>query len=72
MHEYENIDALYAYTRKQEAMYERLQPASEQEERLVRQIALCSYRLEQIENRLTQAWSQLNKIAQELKHDLAF
>ncbi|GIX46566.1 MAG: hypothetical protein KatS3mg131_0777 [Candidatus Tectimicrobiota bacterium] len=68
----DKMDALYAYTRKQEAMYARLQPASEQEERLVRQLALCSYRLEQIESRLTQAWSQLNKIAEELKHDLAW
>jgi hypothetical protein len=63
------IDSLYAYTQKQERIFARLLPASELEERLVRQIVACSYRLEQIENRLTKAWYELHKIYEELKHD---
>jgi hypothetical protein len=63
------IDSLYEYTQKQEKVLARLQPASELEEHLARHIALCSYKLEQIENRLTKAWCQLNKIYEELKPD---
>jgi DNA-binding protein H-NS len=61
------IDSLYEYTQKQEKIFARLQPESELEERLARHIAVCSYKLEQIENRLTKAWCQLNKIYEELK-----
>jgi hypothetical protein len=61
------IDSLYEYTQKQEKVLVRLQPANELEERLARQIAICSYKLEQIENRLTKAWCQLNKMYEELK-----
>jgi hypothetical protein len=62
------IDSLHAYTQKQEKIFARLLPASELEERLARQIVICSYKLEQIENRLTKAWCQLNKMYEELKH----
>lgn len=61
------IDSLYEYTQKQEKIFARLQPASELEERLARQIVVCSYKLEQIQNRLTKAWCQLNKVYEELK-----
>jgi hypothetical protein len=61
------IDSLYEYTQKQEKIFMRLQPASELEERLARHIAICSYKLEQIENRLTKSWCQLNKIYEGLK-----
>jgi glucan phosphorylase len=61
------IAALYEYTQKQEMIFARLQPAGELEERLARQIVLCSYKLEQIQHRLTKAWCQLNKIYEELK-----
>jgi len=62
-------DSLYAYTQKQERIFARLLPASELEEHVARQIVLCSYKLEQIEDRLTKAWCQLNKMAEELKHE---
>ena len=61
------IDSLYGYTQKQEKIFARLQPEGELEERLARQIVVCSYKLEQIQNRLTKAWCQLNKIYEELK-----
>jgi hypothetical protein len=63
------IDSLYAYTQKQERIFARLLPASELEERVARQIVVCSYKLDQIENRLTKAWGQLNKVYEELKHE---
>jgi hypothetical protein len=62
-------NSLYAYTQKQERIFARLLPASELEERVARQIAICSYRLELIENGLTKAWCQLNKMYEELKHE---
>jgi lipid II:glycine glycyltransferase (peptidoglycan interpeptide bridge formation enzyme) len=61
------IDSLYEYMQKQEALFARLDPANELEERLARQIVVCSYKLEQIQHRLTKAWCQLNKIYEELK-----
>jgi hypothetical protein len=61
------IDSLYEYTQKQETIFARLQPASELEERLARQVVICNYKLEQIQNRFTKAWCQLNKIYEELK-----
>lgn len=63
-------DMSYEYTQIQEKVLARLQPASVMEEGLAQQIALCRYRLEQIENRLTKTWGQLNKIHAELKHDV--
>lgn len=63
------IDALHEFTQRQERIFARLLPASELEERVARQIAVCSYKLEQIENRLTRAWGQLNTVYEELKHD---
>ena len=65
------IEALYAYTQRQEKIFARLQPADEFEEHLVRQIVVCSYKLEQLQNRLTKAWCQLNKIYEELKEPLS-
>lgn len=61
------IDSLYEYTQKQETIFARLEPASELEERLARQIVLCSYKLEQIQHRLTKAWCHLNKVYEEFK-----
>lgn len=69
MDEEPKIDSLYAYTHKLERIFARLLPASELEECLARRIVVCSYTLEQIENRLTKAWYELNKIYEELKHD---
>ncbi len=62
-------DMRHAYNQRQKQLFERLQPDSEFEERLVRQIVVCNYKLEQIQNRLTKAWCQINKIYGELKHD---
>lgn len=64
------IEALYEYTQQQEKIVARLQPASEFEEDLARQLVVCSYKLEQLQNRLTKAWCQLNKIYEELKEPL--
>jgi hypothetical protein len=61
------IDSLYEYTQKQETIFARLAPGNELEEYLARQIVLCSYKLEQIQHRLTKAWGHLNKIYEELK-----
>ena len=57
------------YTQNQERLLNRLQPESEAEERLVRQIIVCNYKLERLRDRLTKAWCQLNKVYDELKHD---
>lgn len=62
-------DTPYDATQIQEQLWARLQPTSEVEAYLIGQLALCWHQLEQIENRLTKAWSQLNKIHAELKHD---
>jgi hypothetical protein len=59
-------EALDISMQQQEQLFARLQPASELEEHLARQIAVCNAQLEQIENRLTKAWSQLNKVYEEL------
>jgi hypothetical protein len=56
----------YNYTQIQEQLRARLQPMSDMEEHLIQQMALCRYQLEQIENRLTKTWGQLNKIHEEL------
>ena len=62
-------DMCHAYEQRQKQLFERLQPDSEFEEHLVRQIVVCNYKLEQIQNRLTKAWCQINKIYGELKQD---
>ena len=69
MDEARKLDSLYVYTQKQEMIFARLLPASALEERLARQIVVCYYKLEQIENRLTKAWGRLNKIYEELRHE---
>jgi glucan phosphorylase len=53
-------------TQRQEQLFARLQPASELEERVAQQIVSCSIKLEQIEQRLTIAWSQLQKIYEDI------
>ena len=47
---------------QQEQLVVRLQPESELEERLVRQIALCSVKLEHMETLLARAAEQLHKV----------
>ena len=64
-----NRDMLPAHTQIQERVFARLQPASDAEEHLARRIALCRYTLEQIQNRLTKTWSQLNKMQAILRQD---
>jgi hypothetical protein len=59
----------YDYTQIQEQLWMRLQPTSGLEAHLIEQMARCRYQLEQIENRLTKAWSQLNKIHEEIRQD---
>lgn len=63
-------DTPYDYTQIQEQLWAHLQPESDLEAHLIEQLALCRYQLEQIENRLTKVWSQLNKVHEELRHDL--
>ena len=50
---------------QQEQLVARLQPESEPEERLVRQIALCSVKLEHMETLLARAAEQLYKVLDE-------
>jgi hypothetical protein len=50
---------------QQEQFFARLQPDSELEERLVRQIVLCSVKLEHMETLLTRAKEQLHKVLDE-------
>ena len=50
---------------QQELLLMRLQPESELEERLVRQIALCSVKLEHMETLLAKAAAQLHKVLEE-------
>ena len=50
---------------QQEQLLARLQPESELEERLVRQIALCSVKLEYMETLLARAAEQLHKVLEE-------
>jgi hypothetical protein len=57
------------YIQHQERLVSRLQPDSEFEENLVRQLVLCHCKLEQIQNRLTKAWCQFNKIYDEMKYE---
>lgn len=69
MNEEPKPDMPSMYIQHQERLVKRLQPDGEFEERLVRQMILCNYKLEQIQDRLTKAWCQLNKVYGELKHE---
>jgi len=55
---------------QQEQLVARLQPESEPEERLVRQIAFCSVKLEHIATLLTKAEEQLQKVLEDSKDEL--
>jgi len=52
---------------QQEQFVARLQPESELEERLVRQIVLCSVKLEHMETLLAKAKEQLYKVLNEAR-----
>ena len=64
-----NRDPSHEYTQVQERVFAQLQPESELEEQVARRIAQCHYQLEQVRNRLTKTWSQLNKAQETLRHD---
>jgi len=68
-HDVPSRDLPPAHAQLQERVFARLQPASDAEEQLARRIALCRYRLEHIQNRLTKTWSQLNKMQAILSQD---
>ena len=63
-------NALEPYT-QHEQLVVRLQPESESEERLVRQIALCNIKLEHIETLLTRAQEQLHHVLADPKNELS-
>jgi hypothetical protein len=54
-----------------EQLAARLQPESELEERLVRQIALCSIKLEHIDVLLAKAEEQLRRVLEDSKGELS-
>lgn len=56
---------------QQEQLAARLQPESEPEERLVRQIALCTVKLAHIETLLAKAEEQLHRVLVESKDELS-
>jgi hypothetical protein len=56
---------------QQEQLVVRLQPESEFEERLVRQIVLCSVKLEYMETLLAKAKEQLRKVFDESREALS-
>ena len=56
---------------QQEQLAARLQPESEPEERLVRQIALCNVKLEHIETLLAKAEEQLHRVLEDPKNALS-
>ena len=56
---------------QQEQLAARLQPESESEERLVRQIALCNVKLEHIEALLAKAKEQLHYVLEDPKNELS-
>jgi len=58
------------YTQR-EQLAARLQPESESEERLVRQIALCNVKLEHIETLLAKAKAQLYHVLETPKNELS-
>ena len=63
-------NALEPYT-QHEQLVARLQPESESEERLVRQIALCNVKLEHIETLLTRAKEQVHHVLEDPKNGLS-
>jgi len=63
-------NALEPYT-QHEQLEVRLQPESEHEERLVRQIALCNVKLEHIETLLARAKEQLRHVLEDPKNELS-
>ena len=56
---------------QQEQLVARLQPESEPEERLVRQIALCSVKLERIGTLLAKAQAQLHTVIKDPRDELS-
>jgi hypothetical protein len=56
---------------QQEQLAARLQPESESEERLVRQIVLCNVKLEHIETLLAKAKEQLRHVLEAPKNELS-
>jgi hypothetical protein len=56
---------------QQEQLFGRLKPESELEERLVRQIALCSNRLAYIETLLVKAAEQLRNVMTDARNALS-
>jgi len=60
--------AFEPYT-QHEQLVARLQPESESEERLVRQIVLCSVKLEHIEILLTRAKEQLHRVLEDPRNE---
>ena len=56
---------------QQEQLAARLQPESESEDRLVRQIALCNVKLEHIETLLAKAKEQLYRVLEAPKNELS-
>ena len=63
-------NALEPYT-QHEQLVARLQPESESEERLVRQIVLCSVKLEHIETLLARAKAQVYHVLEDPKNELS-
>ena len=59
------------FSTQQEQLAARLQPESESEERLVRQIALCNVKLEYIETLLARAKEQLHQVLEDPKNELS-
>ena len=58
-------EELHQGRRSPEHILDRLQPASELEERLARQIVVCDTKLEQIVQQFARAWYQLRTIDEE-------
>jgi hypothetical protein len=56
---------------QQEQLAARLQPESEPEARLVRQIAICNVKLEHIETLLAKAEEQLHRVLADPKNELS-
>ena len=56
---------------QQEQLAARLQPESEPEARLVRQIALCNVKLEHIETLLAKAEEHLHRVLEDPKNELS-
>jgi hypothetical protein len=69
MDEARQPDLSHAYAQVQERVFARLKPDSAVEERVAQRIASCFHTLEQIQNRLTKTWSQLNKIQETFRQD---